>query len=240
MWVKGRARISEPPNDGREWVCVSEAAKMLSCCRERAVWRAKKFEWTRYVPADKSQSWILKKDILDWLKFVKMRADWYRRHRPQHWERQNSTLDVQTAQRSLLTCHEAAEILGISSDRLVKLANQGKIHVFLTPRIWRGSRYWFALETIKEYQQDSKRRRRQEIYQKGLETRRKRQLGIAPQEPPATSSQTSSAAGGVAYGVAGDGIAECLQSECQFLAAARLFAGEATAQQKGRTYFVDL
>jgi len=176
--VKGVPRIGEPPNDGREWICRDEAMQLFGCSKATIQNYLRRLKLTYFRPTDGSQLWVLKREVEPYAKFLRDRAKWRKRQRPEHWEIEHLMVDEETAKRLFLTSTQVAAMLGISSSQVRQLTRHGKLPVHPSRKLGVGSRYWYSPTAIKNYLADEERLRRHEIYKKGVETRRKQKLGL--------------------------------------------------------------
>ncbi len=179
---KNRERnVYPPPNDGQEWILAEEAAPLFGITAAAMVNKARKLNWRRTICLG-IKTWLLKKDIMHYLDFLKDRERWYKRRRPKHWIPEVGLLtgeDEEHIKRVFWATKQASEFLGICESRLRELARQGKIPVYITRKMGRGGKYWFSPTNLRNHRDDEERIRRREIWEKGKATMRQ---GIAARE----------------------------------------------------------
>ncbi len=178
MAKKGVPRIGEPPNDEREWICRDDAMKRFDCSITTLRKYIKRFDWTAFCPSDGSQLWLLKSEIEPWAKFLQERYRWRKKRRPNHWRMQYMMTDEETGRRIFLSSTQVAAILKVSVSEVRQLTQRGKLPVHPSKKVGRGSRYWYSPTAIKNYLEDEERAKWRAVYEKGMETRRRRREGL--------------------------------------------------------------
>ena len=171
---KGVPRIGNPPQDGREWVCRDDAMKRFDCSITTLRKYIKRFAWIVFCPPDNSQMWILKSEIEPWAKFLQERDNWRKKRRPKHWQMMYMMVDDETARRIFLSSTQVAAMLKVSVSMVRQLSQRGKLAVYPSKKVGRGSRYWYSPTGIKNYLEDEERAKWRAVYEKGMETRRRR------------------------------------------------------------------
>jgi len=175
------AYIYPPPDDGREWMLLDDAAVLFGVTPSTLSDRTRKENWTR-TSHHGVKVWLLKEEVTEMLRFLKRREQWYKRRRPKNWIPEVGDLtgmEEEQIRRVFLTSCQAAAYLGISVHRVEELARSGKLPVYVTKGMGRGRRYWFSMTNLRNHKEDEERLKRRAAWEKGKATLRQ---GIAASE----------------------------------------------------------
>jgi len=146
-----KPRVFPPPDDGREWILIDDAAETAGVLPQSLLKRAKRENWTRTYHHH-VKTWLLKKDFDHYLRFIKDRERWYNQRRPKNWQPDvgmNPREEEALFKRIFLTTAQAAAYMGIGETTILKWVRQGKIPVFLTRKKGRGGRNWYSLINLR-------------------------------------------------------------------------------------------
>jgi len=166
--------VYPPPNDGREWMLVDDAAKLYGITTGTLLFHARRLEWQR-VTCPGVKSWLLKEDVMHWWDFLQKREKWYKRRRPKNWEPEVgsiATMEPERIKDVFLTSQQAAEYLGISSHRVLELGRCGRLPVYVTNGLGRGRRYWFSQTNLRNLKEDEEYQRWRTVWEKSKATMR--------------------------------------------------------------------
>ncbi len=166
--------VYPPPDDGREWILVDEAAKLYGIPPSTMRGKAAKIGFTRTCRKG-VKAWLLKKEVMDYLAFLKDRDRWYKRRRPKHWKPMIGSCEGETdaeLSRFLWTAKQAAAFMGVDAQTISLWARSGKIPVFYNRKMGRGGKHWYSPTSLRNYKEDEERLKRRAIYEKALVTLR--------------------------------------------------------------------
>ena len=172
-------RTYPPPNDGREWMLMDEAAALFGI-KLKSMWqKAGRIGFTRTARRG-VKGWLLKKEVIDYLAFTKDRDGWYKRRRPKCWKPMIGSCEGDSdeeMQRVFWTARQAAAFMGVSTRTISQWAKSGKIPVFYNRKMSNGRRHWYSPTSLRNYKEDEERLKRQAIYEKAKATLRTGTVG---------------------------------------------------------------
>ncbi len=168
------ARVFPPPDDGREWILVDEAAKLYGITPHSMMVKANKLDLTRTFHKG-VKTWLLKSEVLSFLEFLQWRERWYKKHRPKCWRQEVGSYEGESdayMQRIFCTSAQAAAFMGVSPHTVWSWAKKGKIPVFVNRKLSRGGKCWFSWTSLRNYKEDEDRLKYGARWEKNLATRR--------------------------------------------------------------------
>ena len=172
---KNRAwRVFPPPDDGREWILVDEAAALFGIKPTSMSIKMQKLNFTRTCHKG-VKPWLLKKEIMDYLAFLKDRERWYKRRRPKNWRPEIGSFAGESdeyLQRIFLTTAQAAAFMGVSKSAVLSWVKKGKIPVFVNRKQGKGGRNWYSPTSLRNLKEDEERLKYQAVYEKAKATMR--------------------------------------------------------------------
>ena len=167
-----KPNVYPPPNDGREWILAEDAAVLYGVTHRTMVLKAKKLHMT-HTCRHGVKAWLVKKEVMDYLKFLKQRENWRKRRRPKNWIPEVGDLtgmEEERIKQVFWTSRQAAEFLNISIHRVEELARCGKLPVYVTKGVGKGRQQWFSPTNLRNHQEDEERLRWRAVREKGLQT----------------------------------------------------------------------
>ena len=176
-----QARIYLPPDDGREWILVDDAAKLYGIKPHCMMVKANKLDFTRTFRKG-IKTWLLKSDVMRHLDFLQLRERWYKNHRPKCWRQEVGSCEGESdefMQRVFCTSAQAAAFMGVSPRTVWSWAKKGKIPVFVNRKMGKGGKCWFSWTSLRNYKEDEERLKYRARWEKNLATR---QAGIVHRE----------------------------------------------------------
>ncbi|MCC5648064.1 helix-turn-helix domain-containing protein, partial [Nostoc sp. CHAB 5824] len=128
-----KRNVYPPPDDGREWILLDDAAEMAGVQPKALAKRARKQDWT-HTCRHGTKVWLLKKDVDFYLDFIRKRENWRKRRRPKHWIPEIGDISGMTDEAVkdvFLTTQQAAAYMGVSARTVRRWVTMGRIPVYL-------------------------------------------------------------------------------------------------------------
>ena len=163
-----------PPDDGREWILLEDAAKLFGIQPRSMMDKARKLDFTRTFRKS-VKTWLLKSEIVSYLDFLKRRARWWKKYDPPHWRVEAGSFEGLTdaeMQRFMWTSEQAAAFMGVGTTTINRWARSGKIPVFYHRKMGKGGRHWYSPTSLRNYKEDEDRLKRKAISEKANVTLR--------------------------------------------------------------------